>query len=117
MPPPRLRSTLFPYTTLFRSGLRPAGRGVLPVLLASVGQDVDEGERVTELLGAAAVRVPGAVDGVPGAQEHVQGEAAAGWSAHVGPERAAGGGVPVHLVADLRAVGQSLLDRARGDDH
>src|SRR5690625_6223930 len=79
MPPPRLRSTLFPYTTLFRSGLRPAGRGVLPVLLASVGQDVDEGERVTELLGAAAVRVPGAVDGVPGAQEHVQGEAAAGW--------------------------------------
>src|SRR5699024_11392315 len=44
-------------------------------------------------------------------------EAAAGWSAHVGPERAAGGGVPVHLVADLRAVGQSLLDRARGDDH
>ena len=73
-------------------------------------------ERVAELFGAAAVGVPGAVDGVAVAQEHVDAETGAGRGVDVGAERALRRRVPLHLVADLVAVGQRLLDRSVGDD-
>ncbi len=72
---------------------------------------------MAELFGAAAVGVPGAVDLVAVAQEHVDAEAGAGRRVHVGAERALRRRVPLHLVADLVAVGQRLLDRPVGDDH
>src|SRR5215472_16645022 len=63
--------------------LRPALGRVLPLLLPPEGQQIDQGKGVTELLGATAVGVPGAVHGVAIAQEHIDGESAAGRRAHV----------------------------------
>ena len=54
--------------------------------------------------------------GVAVAQEDVEREAAAGRGVDVGAERAVGGGVPGHLVADALLVRQGLVDRALGDD-
>jgi len=51
-------------------------------------QQVDEREHVAELLGATAVGVPGAVDGVFVAQEHVDRKATTRWRIHVGGETA-----------------------------
>src|ERR1700742_1774247 len=66
-----------------RGRLRPPRGRILPFLLPAVGQQVDEREGVAELLGAAAVGVPGAVDGVAVAQEHVDRESATGRRADV----------------------------------
>ena len=52
----------------------------------------------------------------PVAQENVDREPAAGRGADVGTERAVGGGVPGHGVADLALVGRCLVDRPQGDD-
>jgi hypothetical protein len=71
---------------------------------------------VAELLGAPAVGVPGAVDGVAVAQEHVDRESSVGRCADVGAERAVRGRVPGHPVADPLLVGERLVDRALGDD-
>src|ERR1700722_11100613 len=75
----------------------PAFRRVLPFLLPSVGQEVDEGEAMAELLGAAALGVVGAVGGVAYPQEDVHLEAATWRGAHVGTEGAIHRGVPRHL--------------------
>src|SRR3954469_18605239 len=69
-----------------RRTLRPALRRVLPDLLASEREQVDQAEQVAELLRATAVGVPGAVDGVAVAQKDVNGEAAV--RAEVGAEPA-----------------------------
>src|SRR5690606_36654661 len=84
--------------------MRPAGEGVLPGLLAAVGQQVDEREGLAELLGASSVGEPGAVGGVAVAQEHVDRVSGVGRRAYVCTDRAAGGRVPLHLIADLVAV-------------
>ena len=97
--------------------LRPALRRVLPLLLASVGQKVDEGEAVAQLLGAAALGVVGPVDRVADPKEDVHLEAAGGRCAHVGTEGAVRRGVPGHLVAHPGLVGERLVDRTLGDDH
>ena len=60
----------------------------MPLLLSPVGQQIDQRKSVTELLGATAVGVPGAVDGVAVAQEHIDGEPAAGRCADIASERA-----------------------------
>src|SRR5215469_6915812 len=84
--------------------LRPALGRVLPLLLPSVGEQIDQGEGVTELLGATAVGVPGAIHGVAVAQEHVDGESAAWRCADVAAERAVRRGIPGHLVPDPALV-------------
>ena len=71
---------------------------------------------MAELLGAAALGVVRPVHGVADAKEDVHLEAAAGRGTHVGAEGAVRGGVPGHLVADPRLVGERLVDRALGDD-
>ncbi|MCO5546628.1 hypothetical protein L7F22_000059 [Adiantum nelumboides] len=96
--------------------LRPALRRVLPDLLAAVGQQVDQREQVGQLLGAAAVGVPGAEDAVAVAQEHVDREAAAGGRPDIGAEGAVRRRVPGHGVPDPPPVRQRLVDRALGDD-
>lgn len=111
--PPRCPSTR-PSGCRWGTGASP--RGVLPLLLAAVRQEVDEREGVAQLLGAAAFGVPGAIDGVAVAQEHVDGEAAAGRGADIRPERAVGRRVPRHPVADPLLVGERLVDGALGDD-
>src|SRR5215468_4190670 len=68
--------------------LRPAVGRVLPLLLPPIGQQIDERKGVTELLGATAVGVPGAIHGVAIAQEHIDGESATGRSADVAAEGA-----------------------------
>ena len=90
--------------------------GVLPLLLASVGEQVDQGEAVAELLGATALSVVRPVHGVADAKEDVHLEATAWRGAHVGAEGAVRGGVPGHLVADPRLVCERLVDRTLGDD-
>src|SRR3954452_24838283 len=97
--------------------LRPTFGRVLPLLLAPVGQQVEERERVTQLLGAATLRVVRAVRGVALTEEDVDLEATARRRTHVGAERAVGGRVPRHLVADPRLVRQRLVDRSLRDDH
>ena len=99
-----------------RGRLRPAFRRVLPLLLASVRQQVDEGEAVAELLGATALRVVRPVHGVADAEEDVHLEPTARRGTHVGSEGAVRGGVPGHLVAHPRLVGERLVDRTLGDD-
>src|SRR5215472_13473345 len=74
--------------------LRPALGGVLPLLLPPIGQQVDQRKGMTELFGAAAVGVPGAIHGVAIAQEHVDSESAAGRCADIAAEWAICGGVP-----------------------
>src|SRR5258708_3895072 len=96
--------------------LRPALRRVLPLLLPPIGQQIGQRKGVTELLGAAAVGVPGAIHGVAIAQEHIDSEAAAGGCADVAAKWAVRRGVPGHFVPDPPLVRECLADWALGDD-
>ena len=71
---------------------------------------------MAELLGTAPVRMPGAVDRVTVAQKDIDRETSARRGVHVGAERALRRRIPLHPVADLALIGQSLFDRSVGDD-
>ncbi len=71
---------------------------------------------MAELFSASAVRVPRAMDGIAVAQEHVDCESLARGGVDVGAERALRRREPLHLIADLVAVGQRFVDRSVGDD-
>src|SRR6266702_2845767 len=96
--------------------LWPALGRVLPLLLPPIRQQIDQRKGVTELLGATAIGVPGAVDGVAVTQENVDREPTARRRADVGTEWAVGRGIPGHLIPNAPPVGQCLADRALGDD-
>src|SRR5690606_38204331 len=95
----------------------PALRRVLPRFLPSVREEVDQSLQMAETLGAAAIRVPGAVHGVAVTEEDVHREARSGRGAHIGPEGAVGAGIPRHAIADAVAVREELVDRPVADDH
>ncbi len=68
---------------------------------AAPGKNVLQRKGVAELLDAATVGVPGAVDRVAVTQEHVEREALVGSCVDVGAERTLRRGVPLHLLPTL----------------
>src|SRR5215472_2039833 len=96
--------------------LRPSFGRVLPLLLPPIGQQVDQRKGMTELLGAAAVGVPGAIHGVTVAQEYIDSESPAGRCADVGAEWTVRRGIPGHFVPDPPTVRECLADWALSDD-
>ncbi len=101
---------------LYSGRLWPTRGRVLPLLLASVWEQVDQSEAVADLLGTTALGVVRPVRGVADAKEDVHLEATTWRGAHVGAEGALRRGVPGHLVAHSSLIRQRFVDRTLGDD-